>query len=120
MNAFPSKIKIGALTYTVREFESEDDLESLALSSETILSDATDTPRAKARMLLVDTLRILSHETAMRNKVVREDAVYAFGAGLAAVWRDNPEAMAWIGEALSGEDPPEIMHELPRLTRGMH
>ena len=56
----------------------------------------------------------------MRNKVVREDSVYAFGAGLAAVWRDNPDAMAWIGEALSSDDPPDIMPELARLPRGMH
>lgn len=101
----PRTLKVGAITYSVREFDPSDDLEEMDIEPETILSDAMDAPRTKAQFMLTSIIDIVYDHMALPNKVKRGQAIRALSAGLAAVWRDNPDMIAWIESALVYGDP---------------
>ena len=105
MNQMPKTLKVGAITYTVQEFDPDIDLEGIEIDSETILSDAMDAPRTKAQMMLASIVSLICQHAALPKKLKRRQAVHAISAGLAAVWRDNPEMVAWIESALVYGDP---------------
>jgi hypothetical protein len=51
--------------------------------------------------LLHEILHTIYYVWDLSSNSREEDTVYRIGQGLAAVWRDNPEVMAWIHRGLS-------------------
>lgn len=103
----PTRIKVGAWHYRVEDWGAAeaDDMRRHGDCSKDLkrirLSTSLDRKYA-AFILLHEILHAVYHEFYMDRGDQEERLVGTMGGGLAAVWTDNPEAMLWIAEGLSG------------------
>ncbi len=105
----PTKIKVGGFIYTVEPWDPrEADTRKRfgeCLSDRKILRiDLSYGTRQAAKTLLHEILHAICTEWSIDKPDDEESMVDPLSNGLHAVYRDNPEAMKWIGKILSSGD----------------
>ena len=104
--SLPKRVKVGAWDYTIEVWASKE-ADSHGKYGETfndlkkIRVDTSYGPRQVATTLLHEILHCVYCRWRIEEKFDEEQTVVRFAEGLAAVWRDNPAVMAWIGQRLS-------------------
>lgn len=104
--ARPTQVKVGWRTYKILAW-AHDEAHSAGYVGQTrhtigdIRVDFTMAAQTLGATLLHEILHAISCVWTIEDSDKEERRIQLLENGLATVWRDNPEVMAWIGQQLS-------------------
>ncbi len=104
--SLPKRVKVGAWDYTIEIWEakqanSERKFGASYGDCKKILIDTSYGPQQAASTLLHEIFHCVYHRWKIEKGFDEEQTIDRLMEGLAAVWRDNPAVMAWIGQLLA-------------------
>ena len=101
----PKSVKVGYLTYRIVPWNSHEAngagrLGETVHETRTIKIEMTHEAPHTAEALLHEIIHCVFDVFNIEDDDDQERTTTALGSGLATVWHDNPELMAWIGKSL--------------------
>lgn len=108
MSKLPSKVKIGYREYQIVDWEFLDAsahgrMGEIAHISRRIKIATCHGPVQAAETLLHEIIHGVFYVWCAADQDDEERTTSLLANGLATVWRDNPDVLAWIDEAMSGD-----------------